>query len=865
MLREKTAQRSKLAAKSQVRKAKVSEAVINENASLLAKEVLRILWLAASVYLVLALATYSAEDPSWSTWSSKTIFHNWMGRVGSIVSDLCIQVFGVGSITAVLLMFLLSAQISQAAMNSAERTRRLLFAASWLVAFSTLCQIALPKDWAPWNLKHSGGVIGFGMQQALVFLTGTKGSLLVAWVLVLVFSVLFFEKEIVSPAWKALKRMYASIAALFTGATNKYNAAVANVFEAWNARRAKALEAAAAEPTIGVADAFARPVVHPQSESLPSIHGAPLSAAPILATAQTVAVPTIASESREPRAGNPDSRISDPGSQIGASAQASGSGVQAPVTGTLATATDAGDGLTVGIEAARDEEIHKLAVSKVPKAIKESTAKSRKKTDAFHLPSLQLLSGRRDNQSKSVDRSWYVEKSQVLVQKLKDFGVDGEVVHISPGPVITVFEFKPASGVKIKEIANLSDDLTLALSVLSVRIVAPIPGKPVVGIEIPSPHRQTVYFKDMLEETPFFNDEMKIPVVLGRLASGEPVVTGLASMPHLLVAGSTGTGKSVFINSLICSLLYRYTPEQLKLILVDPKMVELAAYEGIPHLLLPVVVDSRKAALALRWAVDEMERRYTLMHQFGVRHVDAYNEKRSRELEQFKPEELAEMTNEERGMMPYIVVVIDEYADLMAVVPKDVELSIARLAQKARASGIHLVLATQRPSTDVVTGTIKANFPSRLSFRVASSIDSKTILDRPGAERLLGNGDMLFHSAGFTTLKRIQGAFLTDADMEAVVDSLKAQGEPEYDERLLQASIEGEGEEGQMELGDASLYDQAVRLVTEKGEASISLIQRHLKIGYNRAASLMEEMEKEGVVGGASGTSKRRQVLVNSL
>jgi S-DNA-T family DNA segregation ATPase FtsK/SpoIIIE len=506
----------------------------------------------------------------------------------------------------------------------------------------------------------------------------------------------------------------------------------------------------------------------------------------------------------------------------------------------------------------KDAEMGKLASAKNPSANRETKpAKTRGQQGPFSVPSLALLSGKADSKMKSVDRNWYLEKSKILVEKLRDFGVDGEVVNISPGPVITVYEFKPASGVKIKEIANLSDDLTLALSVLSVRIVAPIPGKPVVGIEIPSPHREMVFFKDIVEETGFYNADVKLPLVLGRLASGEPAIAGLAAMPHLLVAGSTGTGKSVFINTMICSLLFRYTPQQLKLILVDPKMVELAAYEGIPHLLLPVVVDSRKAALALRWTVEEMERRYSLMHQMGVRQVDAYNA---------RIQEAGE--TDETPFMPYIVVVIDEYADLMAVVPKDVELSIARLAQKARASGIHLVLATQRPSTDVVTGTIKANFPSRLSFRVASSIDSKTILDRTGADRLLGNGDMLFHSAGFTTLKRIQGAFISDADLDKVVESLRAQGEPEYDERLLKAQDEGELDyaDGGLENAEqGDLYDRAVRLVSEKGEASISLIQRHLRIGYNRAASLMEEMEKQGVVAGASGASKRRAVLVNSL
>lgn len=476
----------------------------------------------------------------------------------------------------------------------------------------------------------------------------------------------------------------------------------------------------------------------------------------------------------------------------------------------------------------------------------------------FDLPPASLLPNG-DKREAPLDREWFVEKSRILVEKLNDFGVEGEIVNISPGPVITVYEFKPASGVKIKEIANLTDDLTLALSVLSVRIVAPIPGKPVVGIEIPSPKREKVLFRELMEETPFYESKVKIPILLGRLASGEPVLADLSSMPHMLVAGATGTGKSVFINSLITSLLFRFTPNDLKLIMVDPKMVELSHYEGIPHLLLPVVVDSKKASQALRWTVAEMERRYSLLHRAGVRHLDSYNEK----IREMTDEERAELPDDERDPLPYIVVIIDEYADLMAVVPKEVEHSITRLAQKARASGIHLVLATQRPSTDVVTGLIKANFPSRLSFRVASAVDSKTILDRTGAERLLGNGDLLLHSAGFATLKRMQGAFIADKETERVVDFLKDQGEPNYDESIL-AEVENAGGDGESEE-HGELYDQAVRLVTEKGEASISLIQRSLRIGYNRAANLMDALEKEGVVAPASGNSKRRQVLVNSI
>ncbi len=471
--------------------------------------------------------------------------------------------------------------------------------------------------------------------------------------------------------------------------------------------------------------------------------------------------------------------------------------------------------------------------------------------DIFELPPISLLRANLKAATKPLNKNWYIEKSRMIIEKLNDFGVQGEITNICPGPVITVYEFKPASGVKIKEIANLSDDLTLALSVLSVRIVAPIPGKSVIGIEVPSLERETVYFRELMEEVPFYDKNIKIPILLGRLASGEPVIADLSSMPHLLVAGATGTGKSVFVNSLIMSLLFRFTPKELRLILVDPKMVELSHYEDTPHLLLPVVVDSKIAAQALRWTVAEMERRYRILHSAGVRHIDAYNDKLCIE--------------ESNERLPYVVVIIDEYADLMAVVPKDVELSIARLAQKARASGIHLVLATQRPSTDVVTGTIKANFTSRISFRVASAVDSKTILDRSGAERLLGSGDMLFHSPGFSMLKRMQGAYISDDSIEKVVEFLKSQGSPLYDEKILETETNSEANDLNENNEKDELYNLALKLVTEKGEASISLIQRSLKIGYNRAANLMDELEKNGVVGPAqSSATKRREVLIDS-
>lgn len=762
-------------------------------------DLLRLFWWVVVLFTLISLMSYSASDPSWSTWSTQTRFQNWMGRSGSILSDLLFQLFGVSAF-ALVFFFWRKTKRPSSDEDFLSPKWHTLSSAVFILSCGALLEALFPQNWIPWRMNHTGGIAGDLSLTIFKYLAGPAGAVFLCVSLVLASSILLFK-------WKALSQATALFQKLKWEAQQKGSSWFKEIWLLVSEKIKKRLKK---EPPI--AAGLTLPETAPE-ETL-----APYS--------------SVASESTE-------------------------TGSQEPEISTLPSQ--------------EDEEIFSLMSAYHPtegpgklRTPSFSENKPKKKhSGPFQLPPLAMLSGKADSKGKSVDKSWYLEKANILVEKLQDFGVEGEVVHISPGPVITVYEFKPASGVKIKDIANLSDDLTLALSVLSVRIVAPIPGKPVVGIEIPSPHREMVFFKDLIQETPFYNEEISIPVALGRLASGEPVTADLAAMPHLLVAGATGTGKSVFINTLISSLLFRFTPQQLKLILVDPKMVELSLYEGIPHLLLPVVVDSKKAAMALRWTVDEMERRYSLMHQAGVRHIDGYN---NRILEMKRKGELDLEADAEA--IPYIVVVIDEYADLMAVVPKDVELSIARLAQKARASGIHLVLATQRPSTDVVTGTIKANFPSRISFRVASSVDSKTILDRTGADRLLGQGDMLFHSAGFATLKRMQGAFVSDSDLNRLIDFLKSQGEPEYDEAILQAAEEGEyasSLSGASESDEGRLYDQAVRLVTEKGEASISLIQRHLRIGYNRAAMLMEELEKEGVVAPSTGTSKRRTVLVGSV
>lgn len=484
-----------------------------------------------------------------------------------------------------------------------------------------------------------------------------------------------------------------------------------------------------------------------------------------------------------------------------------------------------------------------------------------------------------------IDESKLLANSQILKQKFADFGIDGEVTAVRPGPVITLYEFKPGPGVKISRIAALADDLSMALSAQSVRILAPLPGKAVVGIEIPSEQREIVYLREFLQNDEFAKSKHSIPVVMGKDIGGQTFTSDLARMPHLLCAGQTGAGKSVFMNGLICSLFYRFTPDELRMILVDPKFIEFRAYQDIPHLFLPVVDDPKHASIALKWAVREMERRYRILAKLGARNLASFNQKvddmgcdvvhdllfaeenlsdapipssGSDWIEAFNPDDNGVPRV---GKLPYIVVIIDELADLMMVAKKEVEISIARIAQKARAAGIHLVIATQRPSTDVITGLIKANLPSRVSFQLASYVDSKTILDRAGAERLLGQGDMLFIPPGTSQAIRLHGAFVDDDEINKITAFLKSQGKPAYRDEILLVEDEDD-EEGEPD-GDGSddLFGEAVELVKETGHASASFLQRKLKIGYNRAARMIETMELRGIVGPADG-ARPREVLM---
>jgi S-DNA-T family DNA segregation ATPase FtsK/SpoIIIE len=537
------------------------------------------------------------------------------------------------------------------------------------------------------------------------------------------------------------------------------------------------------------------------------------------------------------------------------------------------------DGAPADLEV--DEEDEDVGEDEEPR---ERAAPRRKSTRVrrgrWEFPALELLgAAERSARTPQVSQAALDENARRLEGVLKDFGVQGEIVNVRPGPVVTLYELEPAPGIKSSRVIGLADDIARSMSAVSAR-VAVVPGRNAIGIELPNLRREKVVLRELLSQPAFDRSDARLPLCLGKTIGGEPVIVDLSRMPHLLIAGTTGSGKSVAINTMILSLLYHHRPEECRLILIDPKMLELSVYDGIPHLLSPVVTDPRKAIIALKWVVREMEERYKRMSKLGVRNIEGFNarvaearekgEVINRTVQTGFDKETGEAIYEKQEMdleaLPFIVVVVDEMADLMMVAGKDIEGAIQRLAQMARAAGIHLIMATQRPSVDVITGTIKANFPTRVSFQVTSKIDSRTILNEQGAEQLLGQGDMLY-MAGGGRISRVHGPFVSDREVERVVDHLKDQGAPEYLEAVTAEPEQDEdgnavfdkGMFGESEGGD--LYQKAVAIVVRDRKASTSYVQRRLQIGYNRAASIIERMEKEGVVSAANHAGKR-EILV---
>jgi len=523
---------------------------------------------------------------------------------------------------------------------------------------------------------------------------------------------------------------------------------------------------------------------------------------------------------------------------------------------------------TAAVNGARSDAplVRKAEILK-PIAREQAPKASVRGKDGYKLPPVALLDTP-PLEHAQVDEAALERSARVLEQKLGDFGVEGRVVEVQPGPVVTMYKLEPGSGIKVSQIVNLADDLSMALRAATVRIQAPVPGEAVVGIEVPNRKREKIYLREILEAEEFGAAHSHLTIALGKDIAGRPMAADLATMPHLLIAGATGTGKSVSIHTMISSILFSATADDVRFILIDPKMLELSVYEGIPHLLVPVVVDPEKAAAALLWATQEMEGRYRMMRELAVRNIDGYNRAigSGGELVELKRGDAAANAGEgeewidtpvKHRKLPKIVIVIDELADLLLSEGKTVERDITRLAQKARAAGIHLILATQRPSVDVLTGLIKANLPARISLQVTSRVDSRTILDSIGAERLLGAGDMLFMPPGTAKLRRLHGPFVSEIEIRKVCDFLRAQGAPDYQMEILETAVAGEGDDGDSGGDRDALYDDAVQIVMDTNQASISMIQRRLRIGYNRAARMVEQMEREGLVLPADGARPR--------
>ena len=762
--------------------------------------------LLVATLLALALATWSVHDPSLSHATNAPV-RNVLGVSGAIVADLLIQLLGVAALALVLPIAIWGWRLATHRPLQRERIRLAFCVLAILLAAA--CTAALPRTPA-WPLPVGlGGVVGDWMLRFPALAGGTLSGLTRA------------------------------AAAIVTGAGTLVCFAIAAGL-GWRAGGRHVDDAVDDERERG-------------SISLGWITHGFLSLKARLARALK----------RRPQARSPARR-----------AAASAHDRTEPRFDESARAT-----LQPQIEPEEDEEDEDETAPPARRKPKAPPRAPRKTTGGYVLPPLELLAAPKAVGRTVLSNDALQANAAALEGVLGDFGVRGEIINARPGPVVTLYELEPAPGIKSSRVIGLADDIARSMSALSAR-VAVVAGRNAIGIELPNPTREKVYLREQLASNDYVDTTAKLPLCLGKTIGGEPVIVDLARMPHLLIAGTTGSGKSVAINTMILSLLYRLRPEQCRLIMVDPKMLELSVYDGIPHLLAPVVTDPKKAVVALKWAVREMEERYKKMSKLGVRNIDGYNtrvaeakakgEKLSRTVHTGYDKESGEAIyeNEELDLepLPYIVVIVDEMADLMMVAGKDIEGAVQRLAQMARAAGLHVVLATQRPSVDVITGTIKANFPTRISFQVTSKIDSRTILGEQGAEQLLGQGDMLY-MAGGGRISRVHGPFCTDEEVEKVVRHLKSQGTPQYLEAVTAAEEEDEDGNpvfdatgmGQPEGGD--LYQQAVQVVLRDRKASTSYIQRRLQIGYNRAASLMERMEKEGVVGQANHAGKREILM----
>ncbi len=893
------------------------------------KEVVSILMFALSVFLLCALATYSPQDPSFfSNFNGEP--HNACGRVGAMLASLILQWFGMGGFLVPAATFFMAYVI-----HRGEGLTRVVGTLGGMTVAVMSLTVFLTLQWKYWPyggaLLLTGGAFGAWVADQLVQQFNALGSSLVsllvfclAIVLSTPVSIAHMGAVVMRAAWNVTWRVTKLVGTyllylmglvamrvahalgdllqrLIEGAIARTRARMAAMAEARalaaagpagipvGAEQLKLPNMPEIEAEVLVADGETHDAMKPVPASAPNIlpelaEGLKKDGAAAATRASRASLASFASKEAKAAAsaldaaGGFDERESDEGDEgdEGDDAGENEDGENTPKI--LPHDVAPSHAIEGGAMAAGP------AKPAIGSQLKRVARAVQKKRGQWKLPAVEFL--RKPPKVESTfDKEKLIDNSRVLKQKLADFEIEGEVTAVRPGPVITLYEFKPGTGVKVAKVASMADDLSMALSAQSVRILAPIPGKDVVGIEVPSDHRETVYMREFIQHPDFHGQKHNLPVVMGKDIAGQTYLSDLAKMPHLLCAGQTGSGKSVFMNGLICSLLYRFTPDELRLILVDPKFIEFQGYQDIPHLLLPVVDDARHASTALKWAVREMERRYRILAKLSARNLASYNQKvdemgvdvvhdllfseenqsesntgqaGSDWIEAF---EVDEQGQPRVGKLPYIVIFIDELADLMMVARKEVEVSIARIAQKARAAGIHMVIATQRPSTDVVTGLIKANLPSRASFQLSSQIDSRTILDRPGAERLLGRGDMLFVPPGSSSLLRLHGAWLDDEEIAKITSFLKSQGKPAYRDEILLDEEEDEDMDGDENDADDALMTEAIELVKRQGHASTSFLQRHLKVGYNRAARMIDSMEAKGIVGPADG-ARPREVLI---
>lgn len=781
-------------------------------------DILFLLLMLLSVMLLIALISYSPLDPSWSVSSARKV-ENAAGHFGAFFADILFVAFGYLAffVPAIFLAKLLML------FRKTPSTKRFIWVTrtvGLMLAVASLCTLATVSIWQGADLPEgAGGVLGQSLLSLLLPLFGFAGSSILLVVSLALGLMLFLEFS-----WLALfERIGAGALAIIKFVRS---------FKKESSQDSYALmpekHSAKLEPS-WVPDPFAIPTLDVKEELEPFDFSVQ------------------------------DDNVDDEPWGFADVSTPSRSLVAKPKAKPLKTTAQ----LEIPIE----------PLEKRDTGISERVLRESQLQDQQPLPSISILNAPTAANEGGFSAERLQELSRLLVQKLNDFGVKVEVTAVAPGPVITRFEIQPAPGVKASKITNLARDLARSMAMISVRVVEVIPGKSVMGIEVPNEQRAIVSLSEVLSSTAYDQSKSSLTLALGHDIGGNPVITDLAKMPHLLVAGTTGSGKSVGVNAMLLSLLFKSTPEELRLILVDPKMLELSVYEGIPHLLTPVVTDMKEASNALRWSVAEMERRYMLMAALGVRNLSGFNKKVKEAKAAGEPiadplwkiEQSFDTTPPLLEPLPYIVIVIDEFADMMMMVGKKVEELIARIAQKARAAGIHMILATQRPSVDVITGLIKANIPTRIAFQVSSKIDSRTILDQGGAEQLLGHGDMLYMPPGLALPERVHGAFVDDDEVHRVVDEWKKRGEPNYIEEITSHDEEGAGAAGEGGGGGEQdeLYDLAVAFVLESGKCSISSVQRKCRIGYNRAANIVEAMEAAGVVS-APAHNGAREVLVGN-